>query len=688
MSPSEIPLPPGELQRLAECVLEPIRFPASIQPHGVFLAIDDESFHITHVSDNTKELIGAEPDALLGRPLTDLLDKQTVDRISAVIDDDDDETNPTATVVNGREFDVISRRSGRSGPSGPSVSGDPSGTRGDPTDTSSSSIFVELEPRLGSDMPAIMSTREAMRRMATAETVQQLWAQAAESVRKITGYDRVMVYHFYPDGHGEIVGEAKADDMDPYLGLHYPASDIPQQARQLYLTKHSRQIGNSGIPSAALLSDANSTAPALLDLSVAELRAVSPHHLEFMRNMGQVSTFSLSLIRDGVLIGMITCAHRAERRLTYNLRDGLELLANQLALQLGAMWDIERLHRRDGTRQIRATLTTQMSTSADMIGGLIDGHLTVLDLIPADGAAMRLNGRLAMIGTTPDADTMERLTYLFNETGEATNFVSASLEADHPEIAAALPGVAGLLMRRIGSDGDFIAWFRGEMRQTIDWLGDMSPQNRLTPLSPRSSFAAWREEVRGTSAPWDELEIEARELGRDIESALLSRVQARLAEQAMRDSLTGLPNRRLLMDRLEHALARHARGTDLALLFVDVDQFKTINDTYGHAVGDSALIHIASALQRVSRSSDTVGRLSGDEFVVLCEGTSFETAREIADRMRAAVSEAPTDGAPWQVSVSIGIAMADFVLDASHLLSAADDAMYRAKLAGRNQTAS
>jgi diguanylate cyclase (GGDEF)-like protein len=550
---------------------------------------------------------------------------------------------------------------------------------------SGSAAFVELELQLGADVNAIMSTRDVMRRLAMAETAEELWAEAAEGVRTITGYDRVMVYHFHPDGHGQVVGEARADDMEPYLGLHYPASDIPAQARALYLTKRSRVIGNSGIPSASLLSDANRTEPSELDLSVAELRAVSPHHLEFMRNMGQVSTFSLSLVRNGALVGMITCAHRTERRLGFNLRDGLELLANQLALQLGAIEDIERLTRREGVRAVRATLVSQLGGGDDIVDALIDGQLNLLDLIPADGAAVRIGGVVGTIGTVPADDALASLSERIAAENGGVDFASDALPLEFPELAEALPGVAGLLVRCLPGEGDLIAWFRGEVHHTVEWLGDMSLQNRETILSPRNSFSAWREDVTGTALPWGELESEARELGRDLESALLAVAESRLAELALRDPLTGLPNRRLLMDRLEQALGRTTRNGELSLLFVDVDKFKSINDAYGHAAGDASLINIARALTSAARAEDTVARLGGDEFVILCEGVSSEAAEAIAQRARSAVSASPDGDVPWSVAVSIGIATASGELDASQVLSAADAAMYRAKLAGRAQ---
>jgi two-component system, chemotaxis family, sensor kinase Cph1 len=662
MSPSEIPLPPGELQRLAECVLEPIRFPGAIQPHGALFAAEPTTLLIRHVSDNSARIVGADPLALLGRSLSELLGDDAVAAIRDILDPDTVVANPARISVAGEFFDAIANEF-------------------------SGLVLVELEPTVADEDGQVAAIRAAFRRLSKARTVQELWAETAIELRRITGFDRVMVYHFYPDDHGEVVAEAVAEDMEPYLGLHYPASDIPAQARQLYLTKLSRQIASSGGESAALLSDANVDHPDAVDLSYAELRAVSPHHLEFMRNMGQASTFSLSLIRNGELVGMITCAHRTDRRISYGVRDGLELLANQVSLQLGAMTEIERLDRRNQMREVRGALVLQADRSEDLLTALLHQTPTILDLIPADGASIRLGGRVESIGMVPAPDQISSLPEKLAEIGAALSFASSSIPQDFPDLAASLRPVAGLLVRPLGGDGDFIAWYRGEVTQTVDWLGDMSPANRLTPLSPRNSFSSWTQEVTGTSAAWDGLEREAAALCRDLDSVLLHRAESRLAELALRDALTGLPNRRLLMDRLEHSLAHQVRGEEVAVLFVDLDRFKAINDTYGHAAGDAALVHVARSLESAARSQDTVARIGGDEFVVVCERTSRRQAERVAARLLAALAALPETDVPSTVSASVGIAMADGELTASQLLSAADAAMYHAKTRAREAPA-
>ncbi|MEO6943148.1 MAG: diguanylate cyclase [Lacisediminihabitans sp.] len=660
METSEIRLPPGELRRLAECVLEPIRFPGAVQSHGLMLVVAGNSFAITGVSNNSHELVGAEPVALLGRDVADLVGADAVLQLRDILDPVTVASNPARTSIEGRDFDVIVHA----------------------LDTC---FIVELEPLSDSEAHQIAALRVSFRRLAAAQTDSELWAQTAIEVRRVTGFDRVMVYHFHPDDHGEIVAEDLAEGMEPYLGLHFPASDIPAQARQLYLSKLSRQIVNSGSEAATMLFDATVDRTDMLDMQGAELRAVSPHHLEFMRNMGQVSTFSLSIVRNGRLVSMITCAHRSERRIPFGTREGLELLANQVGLQLGAMVDITRLERRDQLRQLSAQLLSQVAARDVFAEALITGDVTLLDIVPADGAIVSLGDTTASLGTAPSIAQLNAVVEKIEAATGSLDFVSNAIPLDYPDLASELPGVAGLLVRRLGGERDFIAWSRGEVTQSVNWLGDPALVNRLTPLSPRNSFSLWSEDVTGTSLPWGDLAAEASELCRDLDSALLRRAESLLADLALRDPLTGLPNRRLFMDRLEHGLARRARGENFAVLFIDLDGFKVINDTRGHAAGDDVLVRVAAFLSRAARSGDTVARLGGDEFVVLCEHADLGEAQDIAERMLAAIREGGEDGVRWQLTASIGVATVDSELTASQTLTRADSAMYRAKEAGGNR---
>jgi chemotaxis family two-component system sensor kinase Cph1 len=647
----------AEQLRLLECAQELIHLPGAIQSHGALLLVDSATGDIVRSSANSGELLGSSVDELLGTNVFDMPGLAPSDLSRSILSGNE---NPVAVTVDGVGFDAIIHAAGERS-------------------------TVEFEPLLRPfDIHSSSSMFEAILRLSQSASIEELWANTAREVLGMTGFDRVMVYHFHPDQHGEIVGEEHAEGMEPYFGLHYPASDIPSQARQLYLSKLSRVIANSEDVSVALVSRGDDGGT--VDLSQAELRAVSPHHLQFMRNMGQASSVSLSLVHDGQLIGMITCAHRTPRRLAYAVRQGLEILASQVALQLSSMRSIAALTRQVEVRSIRSRLLGQVSESLDISDALLRGDATILDLIPADGAATRTDGHTSSIGATPSAEVMaDVLSYLWGQSSPAP-LVSDSLARHDLVLAAMLPGVAGMILLPLGGDGNYVAWFRREIVATVSWLGDLTDGNRLTPLSPRNSFTSWSQSVTGKSAPWDGIEVEAAELARDLDGVLLRRAESTLAKLALHDPLTGLPNRRLLTDRLEHALAKYARGEELALLFIDIDRFKSINDEYGHDAGDSALIHAATQIRAATRAQDTVARLGGDEFVVLCENTTAEEADLISVRVLASLREPFIVGEDrLSLTASVGVTGANLNFSAAQLLRDADTAMYRAKTRGRDQ---
>lgn len=640
----------GERERLAECVREPIRTPGTIQVHGVLLVVDPRSLRVVQASDNTDEHFGLAPADLLGRGIDGVLDETTIATVGIA---GRLHANPVPVIVRGRPFDLVTHHVGEF-------------------------VVLEFEPPLApGDYPPLSTMYDAALRLARLSSVSTLLAETARELALLTGYDRVMVYRFHPDGHGEVVAEQVIDSLEPYLGLHYPASDIPAQARLLYLTKLSRVIASSAPENADILA-LDDQADVVTDLSLAELRSVSPHHRQFMRNMGQESTVSFSLINDGELIGMITCAHQTPRRMPFLWRRSLEVLANQVALHLSSMQQIERLTDQGQSRDIRSRLVAQLAAGDDLVDALLHSELTVLDLVPADGAVIVIDGVASSIGSVPPESQVLALADELH-TGEfrlATN----ALPLEHPDLALIVPDFTGIVLLPIGGEGSFIAWFRQELAQTVRWLGDTSLANRATTLSPRTSFSAWRQSVEGASAPWGHGVVDASELCRDLATALLSRAESRLAAMALQDPLTGLANRLLLMERLDDALASCA---DVALLFIDLDHFKAVNDGTGHEGGDAVLTAVADRLLASTRDGDTVARLGGDEFVVLCPDTLESDADALAARIVAAIANPLADGAA--VTASVGIAHSAEDCNPAGMLRDADEAMYRAKSAGRNR---
>ena len=646
ITPSGAPVSPAQL-RDESCAQEPIHTPGSIQGHGALFGFDRESRRLIVVSENVEELIGIPIDEMLGKTVDEFIDADTVASLQKAAAG----ANPARIRVKDGGLDAIVHRDGPL-------------------------TFVELEPTGEIDeLTAAAAVYGAAHRITAGGDREHLLPIVAREFRELTGFDRVMVYDFHRDGHGEVVAEDRADDMEPYLGLHFPASDIPAQARRLYLTKLSRAIVSTSRPPVGLLA-LPGTAPAELDLSVAELRSVSPFHLQFMRNMGQASTVSFSLIHNGELIGMITCAHRTERRLPFLLRRSLEVLGNQVALQLGAMRDMGGLAVEVRRRELRAVLLGRMVGSDEIAATLLAGEPTALDLVSADAAAIRLDGDLRRTHDAPEPEVLDEL-------ARRGAYESNSLAADDPELARLLSGFAGVLVVPIGDSGDYLAFFRREVLTSVRWLGNLDESNRPTPLSPRVSFSAWTQSVVDTSLPWEDAAKAAGDFAIGIQSALARRQESRLAKLALRDPLTGLPNRRFLQEELERILAR---GSEISLLFIDLDDFKRINDSFGHDAGDTVLLEIAQRLIAQVRSQDRVARLGGDEFVIVCENMTALAAERIASRVIASIGQPIIlkDGGT-AVTASCGIVAGAPGITAGELIERADAAMYRAKASGRNR---
>ncbi len=654
-----------EQGRLEECAREPIHVPGAIQPHGALLVIDPCSMEILQASANAGVVLGRDVTSLLGQRLEVLTGSEAAAKLRAVIAAGvQDAPNPTALTVIGRAFDIIVHKA-------------------------DALVIVEFEPgRERGEANLLALLHPVMNRLSTAKSVGDLRTTAAREIRRLTGFDHVMVYHFHPDGHGEVVAEDHTEGITPYLGLHFPASDIPAQARRLYLQKLSRVIATSDYQAAVLVPELNPRTGRPTDLSLAELRSVSPHHLQFMRNMGQGSSMSLSLIHEGQLIGMITCSHRKPFYLPYIWRRLCEILAQRLTFQLGALTEKRRLSDQLQKQRLRSSLIQQMLTADNVAEALVSEDANVLDLLAADGATARIDGTRASAGQTPPEEKIAAMVTLWRSTAQDHQLVSESLSTDRPDLAELVPGMEGIVLLDLGAGGDYLVWFRNEVVKSVNWLGEQSLTNRNTPLSPRNSFRTWSQSVAGQAEPWDPMAVaEASELRRDIDTVLLRRAQARLAHQGLHDALTGLPNRRLLTERLGQALERRAHGVPTSVLFIDLDRFKLINDSFGHDVGDALIVEAAERISSATRGTDTICRFGGDEFLVLCENTDAPTAESVAQRIVEAFREpVRIDGLELRITVSLGITAAQTHHQPADLLREADSAMYLSKNEGRNRS--
>jgi len=482
---------------LTSCDTEPIQFPEAIQPHGVLVAFREIDFVVVRVSANVATFpgLGLEGAAVLDQPLGDLVGAEASALVAAALRTDDLVLeNPLRLTIRNHAFDGSLHRS-------PGV------------------VILELEP-IPIDIRSIdRLLRDAVTRLQRAQTLEALHAVAAEQIRILTGFDRVMVYRFHADGHGEVVAEDVAPGNVPLLGLHYPASDIPRQARQLYLLNAVRVIPDAAYQAVRLLGRAGTDAPAALDLSFAALRAVSPTHVEYLANMGVAASMSVSLIRGDQLWGLLACHHGKPQLVPSVIRSACEVIGKLASLQIDAFEERALRAQRDALRGGGSVLLQAMRSGPDgWATALLARSEDLLRVVHADGAAVVDGSGIRTTGEVPTMSEIASLAVWLDR--EKSSAFATSAIGNHQAARVSSVDVAGVLAVRIPRPRDaYLIWFRRELRQTVSWSGEPVKAVSTSPgddrIHPRRSFATWKEIVRGTARPWTSAEIDiAQDLAR------------------------------------------------------------------------------------------------------------------------------------------------------------------------------
>ncbi len=412
---------------------------------------------------------------------------------------------------------------------------------------------VELEPT--QERPELTldefrnAAAETLSNIDRAVTLAELAGSIAAQMRRLTGFDRVWVYRFHEDWHGEIIGEAKSDRIEPWLGLHYPASDIPAQARALFLKNWLRMIPDISFRPVPIQPVLNPLTDGPLDLGNSVLRSVSPIHIEYLTNMGVTASLVISLIHNGKLWGLISGHHYSgPKHVPMPMRALCEFLAQALSLHVGIVERVDDRERALETRRIEGRLRARFTDVHGYRHALVHGSPTLMDLTRASGASICDERDCVCIGKTPTADDLRRLTEWLRAKGDDV-FHTTSLARAYPPAAAWADIGSGLLAVALSPKRPhYLLWFRGEARQTIRWAGDPNKAvandgpNGAPRLSPRGSFTLWEEERRGTSEVWEETEIAA---ALDLRRTLLDLLLARAEEVALLNAELEMANQSL-----------------------------------------------------------------------------------------------------------------------------------------------
>jgi two-component system, chemotaxis family, sensor kinase Cph1 len=534
VQPADEFVPVGTPIDLDNCAREPIHIPGSIQPRGVLAVVREPDFEVQQVSANVAELLGRPVDAVLGRHLSALIGADQAAWLEQAASNFGDlrQRNPLECVIDvagePRAFDAILHR-------------EPGGV-----------LLVELEIAYGERPFSFPNTYQAVRstveELNRAATLTEMYEITARAVRDLTGFDRVMVYRYDEEYNGEVVAECKREDLNPFLGLHYPSTDIPAQARALYEKSWLRLISDVDYTPLPLVPAIDPANGAPLDLTHATLRSVSPLHVEYLQNMGVHASMSISLLRRGRLWGLIACHHYAGPHLPpYGTRAAAEFLGSTLSLRLVDQFEDDQLRMRLAAQAVLAKLSAATLGDEESLAAALLGAPNLLDLVPADGVVVHIQGEHEVRGSLPPPEVVAAVAAWGRDAGEEIAS-SEYLSLELPELNLDPELAAGALALNL-PDGQYVVWFRREVLRSVDWGGDPhnkviavkeSSDGREIRLSPRKSFERWREIVHQRSQPWAPTETESAEsLRRHLVESLYRRTRdtLRIAETLQRSLL-------------------------------------------------------------------------------------------------------------------------------------------------------
>ncbi|MBZ9780016.1 GAF domain-containing protein [Pseudomonas sp. REP124] len=507
---------------LANCADEPIRFPGAIQPHGLLLTLSEPAFEIIQISANVETLLGRAALELVGRPLHSLIGIEYAEAVREMsLQPMLTGAQPLLLRLDGTTFDALLHRH-------------------------QDVLILELEIHVDNFKPRNVAGSEThlgrmLQRLQAATTLQALYDISVKEIQAMTGYDRVLIYRFEEEGHGQVIAEASDPSMEVFNGLFFPASDIPEQARELYRTNWLRIIPDAAYQPVPLVPKLRPDTQTPLDLSFATLRSVSPIHCQYMKNMGVLSSMSISLLRGDKLWGLISCGNRVPLHVPHELRTACQTIGQVLSLQISAMESLEISRQREDKIEALALLNQAMIDSPhNVFDGLAGQPQVLMALTGAAGVAIIEDKQLHRYGNCPQPEDIRALHKWLQESGEAV-FSSHHLSSVYPPAEQFQQVASGLLAMTLPKPVDNgVLWFRAEVKENINWSGDprkpLDLENSDTGLRlrPRTSFEIWKVEMAGISTKWSHGDLfAANDLRRSALENDLAR-QVRREQEAVR----------------------------------------------------------------------------------------------------------------------------------------------------------
>ena len=557
------PTPAFGTADLSNCEREQIQYAGAIQPHGALLLLSEPDLIIVQISANIAHFLD-DPTSPLGQPLASLggsLPAALIPHLTQPLTDQPLALRGTLARRHITLQALIHRPAG-------------------------GGLLIELEPAADDSTEDSMiagQLESALQSILVSMALRNLADEAARFVKNLTGYDRVMVYQFDQEGHGQVFAEQCERGLEPYLGNRYPATDIPQIARRLYLRHRVRLLVDVNFQPVKLEPALSPISDAPFDMSLCTLRASSPIHNQYLKNMGVRATLVMSLVIEGRLWGLIACHHYAPYFVSYKIRAACELLAEAIATRIAALQSFTAAQAELSARRLEQRMAEALTRDGRWRNALFDNSQALLQPTRATGVALVYEGDVTTSGDVPATQDIRAIAAWLDKRGDVDGrgdapVVTDRLSAERESLASIAAIASGILAVRItGAPGAYLIWIRPEEIRTVTWGGDPSKPmiigDQPTDLSPRRSFAQWQQVMRQQSQPWTEADIAAaRVIGCMVSDVVLQSSSVRLL---------------IAQDQLDQ-LRQDVGASSQAVIITDfVGDILLINQACWHLIGET-----------------------------------------------------------------------------------------------------
>jgi two-component system, chemotaxis family, sensor kinase Cph1 len=623
---------------LTLCDREPIHIPGSIQPHGMLLVADRGTLDVVA---GAGDIEGRLAPQWLGRPLASLIGSAAVEIALGI----EDETSAVLDPVTGLEnsLDGVAHRTGEY-------------------------LLIELEDaeRAGPSTARIFTRiEEAGAALARTHDLLDLCEAAVQQFRAITGYDRVMIYRFHEDGAGSVVAEDRAAHLVSFLNHQFPATDIPKQARALYIRNRIRVIPDVCYEPAPIRAAESGLSE--VDLSDVGLRSVSPIHIRYLQNMAVGASASISIVMDGHLWGLVACHHDEAKTISLSDRTACRILAHTLSQQIAAKDEAELTRERVRIRASEDTALALYDPESSFESFVEGAGSELCRMLGADGLAVLSGTQISTFGRCPDEADLRTIGEWVKDKAAPFPFLTDRLALHWPEAEAFQSLASGLLAVSLSTETPIcLIWLRAEKIETVEWAGNPHKGASTDPnavLTPRSSFETWSDTVRGRSRPWSIAEVEsASRVGR----LLRERRQAIRLKELNRDLLETVRENQLLLQQkgflLREVNHRVQNSLQLVAAFLRM-QARDLDDA-------ATKSQLSEAQRRLNAVALVHRRLYSGESVEIVDLSRYirDLWTDLASSMDGAWAErARLDLAPVQIAadraVHVGLIMTELVIN-------------------------